>query len=311
MPDYAASGQNCSIGWLVEGQRPIIHWMDVGASLAGSLPALAYIIVLVVTRAYREFIQRLSLYLAVTSLLVAATWPAWDVASHQLILFQMIARLYAWLAFGLITILVSIYVFAIAIRKVIQNAKHEVLGITIVFVLPLLVCWVPSLPVCEKSSKTIVACVIMIVCVQFIVSDAALFAVLAGLLRRVADKDSFLYQHYKRALRRVLPLFSYVFCLQIPAMLVFAYNIYVVTLDDPASVSLPASGVISLVPCWNFILPLLLICELPRWTAKRVTADENTALRTINVNGALVESTSFSELHSASVGAGYVRVEAD
>ena len=275
------------------------------------MPALAYIIVLVVTRAYREFIHRLSLYLAVTSLLVAATWPVWDIASHQLILFQRIARLYAWLAFGLIIILVSIYVFAIAIRKIIQNVKHEVLGITIVFVLPLLVCWIPSLLVCQKSSGIVIVCVAMIVCVQFIVSNAALLAILAGLLRRVADKDSFLYQHYKRALRRVLPLFSNVLCLQIPAMLVVAYSIYVATLDDPASVSLPAAGVIALVPCWNFVLPLLLICELPRLAARRVTTNENTALRKINVNGALVESISFSELHAASLGADYVRVEAD
>ena len=105
------------------------------------------------------------------------------------------------------------------------------------------------------------------------------------LLRRVnyvAENDSFLYRHYKRALRQVLPLFSSGTCFGCryqQRWSGFAYNIYVVTLDDPASVSLPASGVIAFIPCWNSVLPLLLICELPRWAAKRVTADENTALR--------------------------------
>ena len=267
MPDQAGDS-NCSIRRTIEDEL-VVRWTEIAASLAGSLPALVYIAVLVIARAYREFIRRLSLYIALTALLVAATWPRWggkNDAPHQLVYFQLAAQLYAVLAFGLIAILVSAYVFAIAVvRKVDQNARHELAGLVVVFVLPALVCWIALLPtICGKHLQLLVALIAAVIFVQFVVSNAALFAVLVSLLRRVADRDAFNRQHYKTPLKRILPLFCCVFCMQIPATLCFASKIYEATLDDTATVSLATAEVVALVPCWSVVLPVLLVCNTPR-----------------------------------------------
>ena len=299
-----AGDNNCSIRRAIEVEfDSIVRWTEIATSLAGSLPALAYITVLLITRAYRAFIRRLSLYIALTALLVAVTWPRWggSGASQQLIHFQLFAQVYAALAFGLIAILVSVYVFAIAVRKIDQNWKHEVVGLVIVFVLPALVCWIVLLPICGKGLQLVIALIAAVVFVQFIVSNAALFAALMGILRRVADRDAFNQQHYKRALKRVLPLFCYVFCMQIPATLVVASKIYVATLDDAAPVSFAAAEVVALVPCWSFVLPVLLVCDTPRRSFPN-TSNEESSLNTYKA--AFETDTSVS----MEIGAEYVRV---
>ncbi|KAL5491098.1 hypothetical protein EMCRGX_G016320, partial [Ephydatia muelleri] len=291
-----AEDNNCSIRRAVKDESDsIVRWTEIAASLAGSLPALAYITVLLITRAYQKFIRRLSLYIALTALLVAVTWPRWggSGASQQLIHFQLAAQVYAGLAFGLIAILVSVYVFAIAVRKIDQNGKHEIVGLVIVFVLPALVCWIALLPICGKHLRLLVALVAAVVFVQFIVSNAALFAVLMGILKRVADRDAFNQHHYKRALKSVLPLFCYVFCMQIPATLVVASKIYVATLDDVAPVSFAAAEVIALVPCWSFVLPVLLVCDTPCRCFPN-TSNENSSLNMHMYKAAFEADTSFS-----------------
>ena len=296
MPNYTAE-HNCSMSAVhVEDKYELVRWTEVAASLAGSLPALAYIIVLVATKAYREFIRRLSLYLAVTGLLVSATWPRWGNAlTPELNAFHKTAQVYAGLAFGLIAILVSVYAFSIAVLRYDQSTRFEIAGIFVVFVLPLLVCWIPLLPICDRHNLY-GAAIASVVCLQFVVSNAALFVVLARLIRRAADRDAFLYEHNKAALKRVLPLFGYVLCLQIPAVMVVVYIIHVATLDDSASVSLAAAEVVALVPCWSSILPFLLICYLPRRRAgkDRWVHVETTALKSGAAGNAIIESTSFS-----------------
>ena len=291
-----AEDNNCSIRRAVKDESDsIVRWTEIAASLAGSLPALAYITVLLITRAYQKFIRRLSLYIALTALLVAVTWPRWggSGASQQLIHFQLTAQVYAGLAFGLIAILVSVYVFAIAVRKIDQNGKHEIVGLVIVFVLPALVCWIALLPICGKHLRLLVALVAAVVCVQFIVSNAALFAVLMGILKRVVGRDAFNQHHYKRALKSVLPLFCYVFCMQIPATLVVASKIYMATLDDVAPVSFAAAEVIALVPCWSFVLPVLLVCDTPCRCYPN-TSNENSSLNMHMYKAAFEADTSFS-----------------
>eukprot|EP00731_Ephydatia_muelleri_P015195 Em0008g915a len=276
---HQAEDSNCSIRRAVKEEfDSLVRWTEIVASLAGLLPALLYITVLVITRAYREFIRRLSLYIALTALLVAVTWPRWggSGASQH---FQLFAQVYAALAFGLIAILVSVYVFAIAVRKIDQNGKHEVVGLVIVFVLPVLVCWIVLLPICGKRLQLVIALIAAVIFVQFVVSNVALFVVLMGILRRVADRDAFNQQHYKRALRTVLPLFCYVFCMQIPATLVVASEIYMATLDDAAPVSFAAAEVVALVPCWSFVLPVLLVCDTPRRSFPN-TSNEESSLNT-------------------------------
>lgn len=261
-----AEENNCSSGpTIVEGEQSLVFWTEIAASLAGSLPALAYVVILVITKAYREFTRRLSLYLALTALLLAATWPNWSgrgPALHTSILLQGVLQLYAGLAFGLVATLASAYVFAIAVLKVEQSVKHEVAGLVVVFVGPLFVCWVASLSFCAREHWTVAAAFASVVLVQFIVSNAALVAVVLRLLRRiVSDREAFLYEHHKKALKKVLPLFSCVFCMQIPTSVVVAYCIYLTTLDDAAGVSLAASEAVALVPCWSAVLPLLLVCD--------------------------------------------------
>ena len=300
---HQAEDNNCSIRRTVKEEfDSVVRWTEIAASLAGSLPALAYIIPLVIARAYREFIRRLSLYIALTALLVAVTWPRWggSGASQQLIHFQLFAQVYAALAFGLVAILVSVYVFAIAVRKIDQNGKHEIVGLVIVFVLPVLVCWIVLLPICGKRLQLVIALIAAVIFVQFVVSNAALFAVLMGILRRVADRDAFNQQHYKRALKRVLPLFCYVFCMQIPATLVVASKIYVATLDDAAPVSFAAAEVIALVPCWSFVLPVLLVCDTPRRSFLNTSNEESSW----NMYKAFETDTSLS----TEIGAPYARV---
>ena len=299
-----AGDNNCSIRRAIEVEfDSIVRWTEIATSLAGSLPALAYITVLLITRAYRAFIRRLSLYIALTALLVAVTWPRWggSGASQQLIHFQLFAQVYAALALGLIAILVSVYVFAIAVRKIDQNWKHEVVGLVIVFVLPVLVCWIVLLPICGKGLQLVIALIATVVFVQFIVSNAALFAALMGILRRVADRDAFNQQHYKRALKRVLPLFCYVFCMQIPATLVVASKIYMATLDDAAPVSFAAAEVVALVPCWSFVLPVLLVCDTPRRSFPNTSYEESS----LNTYKAAFETDTSVSME---IGAEYVRV---
>ena len=301
---HQAEDNNCSIRRTVKEEfDSVVRWTEIAASLAGSLPALAYITALVIARAYREFIRRLSLYIALTALLVAVTWPRWggSGASQQLIHFQLFAQVYAGLAFGLVAILVSVYVFAIAVRKIDQNGKHEVVGLMIVFVLPVFVCWIVLLPICGKRLQLVIALIAAVIFVQFLVSNAALFVVLMGILRRVADGDAFNQQHYKRALKRVLPLFCYVFCMQIPSTLVVASKIYMATLDDAAPVSFAAAEVVALMPCWSFVLPVLLVCDTPRRSFPNTSNEESS----LNMYKEAFETdTSLS----TEIGAPYVRV---
>ena len=149
---------------LVNNSTPCYHFINIteyhivdisvcGASdFIGAVSALTAIVLILVAKAYKEFIYRLLLYMSmdglISCLMTLAFRPAIDfnlqheykVAESVLLLFftNYLVYLYFFLLLWLMLYLFLLAVFRVQLKK----TKHETIGLVTVLVTPLTFIWV-------------------------------------------------------------------------------------------------------------------------------------------------------------------------
>lgn len=213
------------------------------AAAATTFYATAAILILK-TRAYRRFVHRLTLYLAFSGFFSSSSFlfqvipldvaqpddspvsvrPGWD----GMCAFGGFIVQYAGLVKTLTMLWISIYIFIVVIfqKQPSGQLKHEVSGVAVVIIAPIILSWEPFVTdsygisgtrcwirdiTCDGDSKLALAYALAIVVVpQMLLTLSSLLLMLAAILslvRKVAKR--YLEQHHWLVIQDILPLAPY------------------------------------------------------------------------------------------------------
>ena len=105
----------------------------------GVASCLAAMIVIFVSKAYKEFIHRLILYLSVLAMLLfLSEWLAWN---YREVTFKFLQGYFA-LAYALVVCWIGVYILMLVVCSVKpRKLYHEYAGIVVVLCLPILIVW--------------------------------------------------------------------------------------------------------------------------------------------------------------------------
>ena len=269
------SGQAiCNVSSWNESQSLLIETVVFISNSAGILSSLAAIVLVLITRAYKEFIQRLFLYLAITATFVCTLLLFDSVVNYvhvnsgtitkKEIQFQMAMRIpvvYFDMVYGLLLCWIGVYVasLTIGIRRF-KSIRHEMVGLAIVTITPLTASVVWIIPVVQNPyhCDIMLSIILITLLLSVLMVTLSVGAVIFHLCRSGLKCNSSVHV---RALKEATPLLTFVVIHQIAVGFLLTYAI--VQYSDETE--LPPNSLVVLyssVPAVLFVsIPLFLLCQ--------------------------------------------------
>ena len=237
------------------------------ATVIGAVSSLTAIILILVAKAYKEFIYRLVLYMAVDAFIVFLAIIALIFEIEYNIGFVIstptfLLKLYMIYMYAFLLCWLGLYLFLLAVFRVqLKKAKHEAIGLMTVLVTPLTFLWVfPVIYKCEDDNNinfvfflnlphyfsTLLSCILI---------GAVLITLCKNAVNRV---ENTLQQQHRKAVNKILPYVVFVMTYQV------ADIIYLVILAYQTFLIEEKSEYMYITALWPIIvvsLPILLLCE--------------------------------------------------
>ena len=215
----------------------ILDTTSNASSSVGVLSSLAAIILLLVSKGYKEFIHRLFLYLSTAALVVCAVQMLFNITfDYMESQFWLVRFIYFMLGYSgwtycLILCWISFYVFWLAMYHVqLKKPKHEVTGLVIVLASPSTVSWVTLWQLqssCLKATSMIITTcanylpALVFMLFTFILIVAILFILCRGARLRAANRNL-----YKKAVKETVPIVIFVIAHQVIVTIALVYATY-------------------------------------------------------------------------------------
>ena len=264
----------CNLSSWNESQFLLIMSTQVTSYSVGLLSSLAAIVLVLITRAYKEFIQRLFLYLAITATVVCTLLLSIPVVYIMLDAHndttQLQAKLdefqiaisfplgYFVMLYALLLCWIGVYVasLTIGIRKRFKPIRYEIIGLAIVTIAPLTLSWL--VPVMQYHYCDLALSILVIILLlSVLMVTLSVGAVIFQLCRSGLKCNSSVHV---RALKEATPLLTFVVINQIAVGLMLTYSIIVLLNETKLP---PVSLVVfyASVPSFFVSIPLVLLCQ--------------------------------------------------
>ena len=269
----------CNFSWN-ESQSLLIGSTAVLSNSVGILSSLAAIVLVLITRAYKEFIQRLFLYLAITATLLCTLLLSMFVVfliildAHndttqlqakfdEIQLAFLVPLRYFVMVYGLLLCWIGVYVasLTIGIRRF-KSIRHEIIGLAFVTITPLTA--VCIFPVVQDNSCDlglfVFAILVIILLLSVLMVTLSVGAVIFQLCRAGLKCNSSVHV---RALKEATPLLTFVVIHQIAVGFLLTYSIILLTkyLEKTGIPPLPLVVFYTSVPSLFVSIPLFLLCQ--------------------------------------------------
>ena len=279
MEGNASGSAICSLSsWNESNYLLMIGSTAATSTSVGLLSSLAAIVLVLITRAYKEFIQRLFLYLAITAtFLCTLLLPIFVVFLIMLDAHndttQLQAKIdeiqiafsvplgYFGLLYGLLLCWIGVYVasLTIGIRRF-KSIRHEIVGLAFVTITPLTaVCIFPAVQ--DNSCDLglfVFAILVIIMLLSVLMVTLSVGAVIFQLCRSGLKCNSSVHV---RALKEATPLLTFVVIHQISVGFLLIYAIVLLTSGETG---LPPVSLVVLYDSFPVIfvsIPLVLLCQ--------------------------------------------------
>ena len=271
----------CNFSSWNESESLLIGSTQVTSYSVGLLSSLAAIVLVLITRAYKEFIQRLFLYLAITATVVCTLLLSSPVVLITLDAHndttQLQAKLdeiqiafsvllgYFVMVYGLLLCWIGVYVASLTIGIMkFKSIRHEIIGLAIVTFTPMTaVCIFPVVQdnSCDLDSGLFVfAILVIILLLSVLMVTLSVGAVIFQLCRAGLKCNSSVHV---RALKEATPLLTFVVIHQIAVGFLLTYAIVLLSkyLDETKLPPFPLVVFYVSVPSLFVSIPLFLLCQ--------------------------------------------------
>ena len=267
----------CNFSSWNESQSLLIESTVVLSSSVGLLSSLAAIVLVLITRAYKEFIQRLFLYLAITATFVCTLLLSIPVVlitldahndttqlqakfdEFQLAIFVPL-RCFVML-YGLLLCWIGVYVASLTIDiRRFKSLRHEIIGLAIVTFTPMTtLCIFPVVQdnSCDLGPLFVFVILVIILLLSVLMVTLSVGAVIFQLCRSGLKCNSSVHV---RALKEATPLLTFVVIHQIAGGLVLTYVI-IQLLNETKLPPVPLVVFYFSVPSFFVSIPLFLLCQ--------------------------------------------------
>ena len=269
----------CNLSLWNESQSLLIGSTAVLSNSVGLLSSLAATVLVLITRAYKEFIQRLFLYLAITATFLCTLLLSIFVVFLIMLdahndTTQLQAKLeeiqiafsfplgYFGLLYGLLLCWIGVYVasLTIGIRRF-KSIRHEIIGLAFVTITPLTaVCIFPVVQDSCDLGLFVLAILVIILLLSVLMVTLSVGAVILQLCRSGFKCNSSVHV---RALKEATPLLTFVVIHQIAVGFLLTYAIVLLTNFLDKTKLPPFSLVVFYfsVPSFFVSIPLFLLCQ--------------------------------------------------
>ena len=267
--DGNASGPAiCNTSWN-ESQYLLIASTEVTSHSVGLLSSLAAIVLVLITRAYKEFIQRLFLYLAITATFICTPIILSsavvndihvNIGEEKFLMAMEISLVYFDLVYSLLLCWIGVYVLSltIGIRRF-KSIRYEIIGLATVTITPLTASPVWIIPVVQipyHCDLMLSISILITLLLSVLMVTISVGAVIFHLCRSGLKCNSSVHV---RALKEATPLLTFVVIHQIVVAFLLTYAI-VLYLDELPPISLVV--LYSYVPAVLYVsIPLFLLCQ--------------------------------------------------
>ena len=260
---------------------------------AGVVSSFFAIAIICYTKAYKEHIHRLLLYLSVTAFISSLTtvihavvlWAGGIDAFHHWIIVPRLVMGYALTTYYLLLCWVALYILSLARHWVcFKKARRKVLGLVLVLASPLVVIW--AVPVYGTKSCVLNFRYLLVLCgglflMVFVCSLVALFAITAvivSLWKMSHLRSDVLQNNYsRRAMVESIPILLFIFVQGLASFVLFAaYTGTLLMLSGESKLRPSHSQLLAvtllghLFPLTYTTIPVLLLCQ-PRVRQRIVT----------------------------------------
>ena len=243
----------------------------------GVLSSLAAIILLLVSKGYKEFIYRLFLYLSTAALVMGtaqmlyATRYEYKIVESQetwLVRFITFTLAYSGWIYCLVLCWIGFYVFWLAMHHVqLKKPKHEVTGLVIVLVSPLTVLWVTLWQLYEPCITKSTSKMVIMISANFLpLLSFSLFTsvITVAVLIILCKGTCATYKSlYKKAVKETIPFAIFLGAHQVIIVIVFVSMIhsFVAESEDNKSITVIYSELYYLYPLLPISIPMLLVWQ--------------------------------------------------
>ena len=235
----------------------------------GILSSLAAIVLVLITRAYKEFIQRLFLYLAITATVVCTLTLCQDVVSLVLDAHNNTKidefRIAIWfplgyfgLLYGLLLCWIGVYVASLTIGGIFKSIRYEIIGLAIVTITPLTLAWLPVMQ--DHYCDLALSILAIILLLSVLMVTLSVGAVIFQLCRSGLKCNSSVHV---RALKEATPLLIFVVIHQIAVGFLLTYAVILLSkyLDETELPPISLVVLFQSVPVLFVSIPLVLLCQ--------------------------------------------------
>ena len=263
-------------------------WVDstqVVANSFGILSSLTAIVLVLITRAYKEFIQRLFLYLAITATFLCTlllSFPIVSLAalydnttfnsnSKAKIDFQIAISFplgYFGLLYALLLCWIGVYVASLTMgtAKIFNSTRREVIGLAIVTIIPLTLAWI--IPVIQTYAYetcrftpcllSLIGVIVILMLLSVLIDTFAIGAVIFQLCHSGLKLDGDI--HIRRSLKKAAPLLALGVLHQIASGFMLIYT-YLLLMNDNSELPLFLVLLFWLLPFSYISILLVLLCQ--------------------------------------------------
>ena len=237
------------------------------AAFIGAVSALTAIGLILVAKAYKDFIYRLLLYMATVALFLCQAEFATSFVTdyklrYEVVLLTIVMKNYFVFVYFFLHCWFGLYLLSLAVFRVqLKKTKHEVIGLVTVLVTPLTFLWVH--PWKERSAVTcddeynfkfklyFFIPVTLSILLSFIFTGAVLITLCKNAMKRV---ENTLQQQHRKAVRETIPLLVFMIANLVSVMVFIACQLYLAQ-DD----SYILREIYGLWPLGVIFLPILMV----------------------------------------------------
>ena len=285
--------------------------LAIASQFVGVLSVLTAIILILVSRAHKNFLYRLLLYWAVSGLALLISGLLSLIQSYYVFIISNFVFTYSILAFYLFLWWIVFYLFLLAVFRVqLNKTKHKIIGLVIALTAPLTIAWVvPWIIASEgvsnifeytKHSWLVVICIIYTPSFVSILSDTlTIVAVSVHLYRGAQHRNDTYSLLYMKALKEALLFLSYLVLHQTVMFVCFVLIIWEYFNLQKKGTSI-AIFVLYSTPCFFVFLPVFVLCQ-PRvrhnlkMMCKRASHPEISQTHTVHQSSATNQQTSATQ----------------
>ena len=213
----------------------------------GAVSCLTAIVLILVAKAYKEFIYRLILYMAVAGflsslvLLLYRLGVDYDLKYEIAMTVMDLFTIYSIYIYSFLLFWIMLYLFTLTVFKVqLKKPKHEVIGLLTVLVTPLTFVWVYFGKFECKDNRSYKFDLFSNIptALSILMSCVLIGAVLTTLCKSALKKNT-LQQQHRKAVKETIPLVVFVIAHQVfysLALGVLAYRLYMAEENKKASI---------------------------------------------------------------------------